>query len=80
LPASLFDKQAANFRGLFAFCAKRADFSRMKRRDILKRYHAGELTRDEALAELTALKISPKEANSRLGIAKGKGDLVAGSE
>jgi hypothetical protein len=24
--ASLFDKQAANFRGLFAFCAKRADF------------------------------------------------------
>lgn len=52
----------------------------MKRREILKRYHAGELTRDEALAELTALKISPKEANSRLGIAKGKGDLVEGSE
>jgi hypothetical protein len=52
----------------------------MKRRDILLRYHAGELTRDEALAELTALKIAPKDANRAVGPPKGKGDLTAGSE
>jgi len=52
----------------------------MNRRDILKRYHSGELTRDEALAELTALKIPPKEANSRLGAKKDRGDLIEGSE
>ena len=40
----------------------------MNRRDILKRYHSGELTRDEALAELTALKIPPKAAQSILGL------------
>jgi hypothetical protein len=52
----------------------------MKRRDILKRYHSGELTRDEALAELTALRIPPKEAQFKLGQKKGKGDLIDGSE
>ena len=52
----------------------------MKRSEILNRYYTGELTRDEALAELTALKIPPKEANSELGVAKDQGDLIDGSE
>ena len=52
----------------------------MNRRDILKRYHAGELTRDEALAELTAMRIPPKKAQAQLGVPKSKGDLMEGSE